>query len=293
MTTLALGATGSMLAALRVRQWIKNLLVVAPLLPAAELVGPDALAGAGVAFAMFCLLSSGIYLLNDVLDVEADRAHPVKRHRPVAAGTVTAGSALVLAGALLLGGLGLATVRGTDLVVVAVAYLAIQVAYCLGVKRVPVLELGAVASGFLLRALAGGVGAGIPLSPWFLLTAGFGSLFVAAGKRYGEARRGEADGTYVRDVVRAYSPSYLRFVWTTAAAIVVGTYSLWAFQVDSESHSTWTMLSTVPFVLALLRYAMNVDAGRAEEPEEIVLHDRMLLTLGLIWAASLVVAELL
>jgi decaprenyl-phosphate phosphoribosyltransferase len=167
----------------------------------------------------------------------------------------------------------------------------IQGAYCLGLKREPVLELGAVASGFLLRALAGGVGAGIPLSQWFLLAAGFGSLFVAAGKRYAEASRGERDGAYVREVVRSYTPSYLRFVWTSAAALVMVTYSLWAFQVHTETGSAWSMVSTVPFVLALLRYAVNVDAGRGEEPEEIVLHDRMLLALGLIWAATLVAAE--
>jgi len=290
MTATAVRATGGILVAIRVRQWTKNLLVLAPLLPAAEVLTLDALVGAAVAFAMFCLLSSGVYLVNDVRDVDADRAHPVKRFRPVAAGTVTPSAALSLALVLVLGGVLLASLRGGQLVVVALAYLAIQMAYCLGLKREPVLEMGAVASGFLLRALAGGVGAGIPLSPWFLLAAGFGSLFVAAGKRYGEATRGARDGTFVREVVRSYSPSYLRFVWTSAAALVMVTYALWAFQVHTETHSVWSMFSTVPFVLALLRYAVNVDAGDGEEPEEVVLHDRVLLGLGLIWAASLVIA---
>jgi decaprenyl-phosphate phosphoribosyltransferase len=291
-TTAVRAAPGNLLAAIRVRQWTKNLLVVAPLLPAADVLTVDAVRGAGVAFVMFCLVSSGIYLLNDVVDLEADRAHPVKRRRPIAAGAISTPAALALAVGLVVTGLAVAATRGPDLVLVAVAYLAIQVAYCLALKREPVLELGAVASGFLLRALAGGVGGGIELSPWFLLAAGFGSLFVAAGKRYGEATRGERDGAAVRAVIRAYSPSYLRFVWTSTAALVMATYALWAFQVHTVTRSPWPMVSTVPFVLAVLRYAVNVDAGDAEEPEAIVLHDRMLLALGVLWAATLVVAQL-
>jgi decaprenyl-phosphate phosphoribosyltransferase len=285
-------ALGSLPAALRVRQWTKNLLVLAPLLPAAASVGGDEVRGAGIAFAMFCLLSSAVYLVNDVVDAEGDRLHPVKRHRPIAAGTLAPSAALVLSACLATGAMVLAATRGSQLVLVAVAYLVVQVAYCLALKREPVLELAAVASGFLLRALAGGVGAGVPLSSWFLLAAGFGSLFVAAGKRYGEAVRGQRDGAAVRAVVRAYSVTYLRFVWTTTASLVVATYALWAFQVQAKSGSPWAMVSTVPFVLALLRYAVNVDAGRAEEPEEVVLGDRMLLGLGLVWAATLVVATL-
>ena len=291
MTAVSERAPGGILVAIRVRQWTKNLLVVAPLLPAVQVVTADALLGAAIAFGMFCLLSSGVYLLNDVRDADADRAHPVKRFRPVAARTVTPSSALGLSLALVVGGLLLASLRGPELVVVGLAYLAIQVAYCMGLKREPVLELGAVASGFLLRALAGGVGAGIPLSPWFLLAAGFGSLFVAAGKRYSEATRGVDDGAWVREVVRAYSPSYLRFVWTSSAALVMATYALWAFQEFTLTGSPWSMISIVPFVLALLRYAITVDAGLAEAPEEAVLHDRMLLTLGLLWTATLVAAE--
>ena len=111
------------------------------------------------------------------------------------------------------------------------AYVGVQVAYCLGLKHEPVLELASVTSGFLLRAVAGGVAAGIALSHWFLLTAGFGSLFVAAGKRYGEALRGERTGSSVRQVVAPYSTSYLRFVWTMAATVVVAMYAQWASEV--------------------------------------------------------------
>lgn len=282
--------TGGVLAGLRPRQWTKNALVLAPLLPAADRLSADALLGAAGAFVMFCLVSSAIYLVNDVIDAPTDRAHPVKRHRPVAAGTVSPRTALAAAGVLLATGLGLGAAHGVELLAVAGSYVALQVAYCLRLKREPVVELGIVASGFLLRALAGAVAAGIPLSSWFLLAAGFGSLFVAAGKRYAEAQRAHRGATTVRAVVRSYSPSYLRFVWTTAAALVIATYALWAFQVQGQRDSAWSMLSTVPFVVAVLRYAMNVDDGSAEEPEDLILHDPMILALGVLWAVLLALA---
>jgi len=290
MTTTAIPVGGGLVTALRVRQWVKNLLVVAPLLPAADVLTSDALLGVATAFVMFCLLSSGVYLINDVRDVEVDRAHPVKRFRPIASGVVAPSTAISLAVGLIAVALMLGSMRSAELALVGATYIAVQLAYCLWLKREPVLELAAVASGFLLRALAGAVGSGIPPSSWFLLAAGFGSLFVAAGKRYAEASRGGQDGVVVREVVRSYSLSYLRFVWTAAAALVMATYALWAFQVQVDRDSMWGMVSTVPFVLALLRYAVNVDAGHGEEPEEIILHDRMLLGLGVIWAATLVAA---
>ena len=279
-----------LLAAVRPRQWAKNALVVAPLLPAARSVDLDALQGALVAFAVFCAASSAVYLVNDVCDVDADRAHPVKRSRPIASGRVTAPQALTAAAVLLAAAAALALSRGAGLLLVLLAYVAVQVAYCLGLKHEPVLELASVTSGFLIRAVAGGVAAGIPLSPWFLLTAGFGSLFVAAGKRYGEALRGQRTGAPVRQVVARYTTGSLRLVWATSAAVVVATYALWAVEVRGSTGSGWSLVSTVPFVLAILRYAVVVDEGGGEEPESAVLRDRSLLALGALWCGSLLLA---
>nr|WP_240897607.1 decaprenyl-phosphate phosphoribosyltransferase [Kineococcus vitellinus] len=276
---------------MRPRQWVKNVLVLAPVFPAGEQVGLDTLLGVAVAFALFCLVSSSIYLVNDARDVEADRAHPRKRFRPIAAGELGVRAAVALAVALAVVGIGTGLWWQPALGVVLAVYFVVQLAYCFGLKHEPVLELGCVASGFLLRMLAGGTAGGIPLSGWFLLTAAFGSLFMAAGKRYGEARRGELTGEPVRRVVQKYSTTYLRFVWTLAATVVVTTYALWAVEVLVVQ--TGTMLSTttiVPFVLAVLRYAVDVDRGNAEEPEEIALHDRVLLALAVLWCASLLLA---
>ena len=277
--------------AMRPRQWMKNLLVLTPLLPAGRAVDTMSVVGAGVAFVTFCLVASGIYLLNDVQDVEADRAHPVKRHRPIANGSVTVGTGLGTGVLLLVLGGATAALWSMDLLLVVAVYIAIQVAYCRRLKHEPVLELACVASGFLLRALAGGAAAGVELSPWFLLTTGFGSLFVAAGKRYGEAVLGERSGVPVRRVVRRYTISYLRFVWASAATVTVGTYASWSFEVGGGVQgSPWAVVSVAPVVLGVLRYAAVVDAGEAEEPEEVVLHDRVLLGLGLVWAATLALA---
>jgi decaprenyl-phosphate phosphoribosyltransferase len=287
---LSTAPTSGLLTALRPRQWAKNALVLAPLLPAARSVGIDELQGAAVAFVVFCAASSAVYLFNDLCDREADRAHPVKRNRPIASGLVPPSTAAVAAGALLSGAALLAATRGLGLLLVVLTYVCVQAVYCLGMKHEPVLELASVTSGFLLRAVAGGVAAGIPLSHWFLLTAGFGSLFVAAGKRYGEALRGERTGSKVRQVVAAYSTTYLRFVWTMAATVVVATYAQWAFEVHSTTGSAWSLVSTVPFVLAVLRYAVVVDAGEGEEPETAVLGNRALLALGALWGCTLVLA---
>lgn len=280
----------ALVAALRPRQWTKNVLVLAPLLPAGDALRGADLVGVAVACVAFCLVSSAVYLLNDARDVEADRAHPVKRSRPIAAGTVRLPLAYATAPALALAALLLTLVVDARLTAVLVAYTAIQVAYCLGLKHEPVLELACVASGFLLRPLAGGIAAGIPLSQWFLLTAAFGSLFMAAGKRYGEARMAERTGAPVRRVLERYTSSYLRFVWTLAATCVVVTYALWSFEVSRQTGSVASIISVVPFVLAILRFGIDVDAGTAEEPDEVVLHDRVLLGLGLAWAVTLAVA---
>ena len=279
------------LRAMRPRQWVKNVLVLAPVFPAGEQVGLDTLTGVGVAFVLFCLVSSSIYLVNDAKDVEADRAHPRKRFRPIASGELSARTAVVLAIVLAVLALGFGTFWQPMLGVVLGVYFAIQLAYCFGIKHEPVLELACVASGFLLRMLAGGTAGDIPLSGWFLLTTAFGSLFMAAGKRYGEARRGELTGEPVRRVVQKYSTTYLRFVWTLAATVVVTTYALWAIEVlVAQTGTNLATLTIVPFILAVLRYAVDVDAGNAEEPEEIALHDRVLLALAVVWCGSLLLA---
>ena len=164
-------------------------------------------------------------------------------------------------------------------------YLGMQLGYCFGLKHQAVIDICIVSSAYLIRAIAGGVATDIPLSQWFLLTAAFGSLFMVAGKRYAELQLAERTGAAIRKSLESYTSTYLRFVWTMSATAVVMCYGLWAFERDHHSGS-WFAVSMVPFTIAILRYAVDVDGGLAGEPEDIALRDRVLQLLALAWIAT-------
>ena len=280
----------SLVASLRPRQWLKNVLVFAAPLAAGSLLEPAVLVPSLVAFVAFCLISSATYLINDVRDIEADQAHPVKRNRPIAAGQLPVVVAVGAAAILAVVALALALAVNLALFATVLAYAIFTLGYTLVFKHEPVIELALLAVGFLLRAIAGGVAAELPISRWFLIVAGFGSLFMAAGKRFSELQRtisenGDASNA-ARRSLSGYTTGYLRFVWGLAAAVTVTAYCLWAFEVGlAESSFPFAEWSVLPFVLAILRYAVDVDSGEAEAPEEVVLHDPVLLVLGVAWLA--------
>jgi decaprenyl-phosphate phosphoribosyltransferase len=275
------------LRAMRPKQWVKNVLVATAPLAGGRLLEPQVLTGVGLAFVAFCLVSASVYLVNDVRDVEEDRLHPRKRFRPIAAGELKPSTALVLAAVCGLAGLALGFAVTIPLGITLVVYVVIQLLYSAFLKHLPVVDLAVVASGFLLRAIAGGVATETVLSQWFLLVAAFGSFFMVAGKRYSEMKAigGEA-GT--RRSLGRYSESYLRFTWMLAAVMVLISYSLWAFEtaeVDPRDllGIPWRAISIAPFTLGLLQYALEVDTGNAGEPEDVVLHDHVLQGIGVIW----------
>jgi decaprenyl-phosphate phosphoribosyltransferase len=282
------GLVRGLIRTARPRQWVKNVLVLAAPF-AAYAADPvfrsDVVVDAAIAFVAFGLVASAVYLINDAIDVEADRAHPTKRNRPIAAGIVPVQVAYGVSVALFLASFAVSLVSSWRLLLVIGVYAAVQIGYCLGLKHQPVIDLCIVASGFLLRAIAGGAAAGLPLSQWFLLVTAFGSLFMVAGKRYAEIVLYERTGAKIRASLSKYSASYLRFVWATSAAIMIMTYSLWAFEIRQRTgtNSVWAAVSIVPMVVAVLRYAVDVDGGNAGEPEEIALRDRVLQVLGVSW----------
>jgi decaprenyl-phosphate phosphoribosyltransferase len=279
--------------ALRPRQWIKNVLVIAA--PLATLGGNvhydylDVFYKVGIAFVVFCLAASSIYLVNDARDVEADRQHPTKRFRPIAAGVVAPSLAYTLAMALAAASLAISVVTAPGLALVIGIYLAIQLGYCFGLKHQAVLDICIVSSAYLIRAIAGGAATGIPLSQWFLLVMAFASLFMVAGKRYAELQLAERTGAKIRQSLESYTSTYLRFVWIMSATAVIVFYGLWAFERDGHSGS-WFAVSMVPVTIAVLRYAVDVDGGMAGEPEDIVIHDRVIQLLGVAWIAIICVA---
>jgi decaprenyl-phosphate phosphoribosyltransferase len=277
--------------AMRPRQWVKNLLVLAAPLAAGRLFEPEVLKDAALAFVAFCLVSATVYLVNDVRDVDEDRQHPTKRFRPIAAGELKPASAIAVAAVLGIGGIALGFFVSVPLGITVVVYVALQLLYSAYLKHLPVVDLAVVASAYLLRAIAGGVATGIPLSQWFLLVAAFGSFFMVSGKRYSEMKSLGSDAGTRRSLTR-YSESYLRFAWMLAAVMVLISYSLWAFENRGEGTFgvPWTAISIAPFTLALLQYALEVDAGTAGEPEEVVLNDRVLQGLGVVWLAVISIA---
>ena len=243
------------------------------------------LVASAVAFAAFCLCSSGIYFVNDVVDAELDRRHPVKRYRPVADGRLRPGTARLAGGAAIAAGLALSAVAGWELTVTVAAYVLLQLAYTYWLKNEAIVDMAAIAGGFLLRALGGGVASDIRLSQWFILAASFGSLFMAAGKRYAEIEDKTIPVGSTRASLLRYSPTYIRFVWTLSAGVLIMTYGLSAFDESADLDSPLPVVSMAPFVLAVLRYALHVDAGNAAEPETIALGDRWLQVMALVWVA--------
>ncbi|MFM8974035.1 MAG: decaprenyl-phosphate phosphoribosyltransferase [Actinomycetota bacterium] len=270
----------------RPKQWVKNILVVAAPGAAGVLGEPSALASTAIAFVCFCLAASGTYFLNDALDAEADRNHPTKRNRPVAAGVVSRTSAFIGGALLVVAALALAFLARWPLAVVIGAYLAQTTLYSIWLKHEAVLDLACVASGFVLRAVAGGVAVPVPISPWFLIVTGAASLFMVTGKRHAELVDLGAEATEHRRALAGYSAAYLGYVRSVASTTAVVAYSLWAFEAAAGSGSALGFrLSIIPFVLAILRYGLLLERGGGGAPEDLVFSDRVLLGLGAIWLA--------
>lgn len=292
-----------MIKALRPKQWVKNVLVIAaPLAAGNEIMDSGRSIGTltvdiFVAFVAFCMAASSIYLVNDARDVEADRAHPTKRFRPIAAGVLPVNMAYAMAVVLIVASIAVSWVAsaGPGLAIVVAVYIALQLGYCFGLKHQPVIDIALVSSGFMLRAMAGGVAADIHLSQWFLLVAAFGSLFMAAGKRYAELLLAQRTGKKIRKSLQGYTATYLRFVWTLAATAVVLSYALWGFEMGrvpgtSSTSAIWYQISMVPFTVAILRFAADVDRGDAGSPDEIALRDRALQALAVLWLITIAIA---
>jgi decaprenyl-phosphate phosphoribosyltransferase len=281
---------GPVLAAivtLRPQQWLKNLLVIAAAGAAGALAHDDVPGRVTVAFIAFCLLSSGIYAINDVRDVDEDRLHPRKRHRPVAAGELGRGAAVTIGVVLMAVGLGLCAFISPVLALVGAGYLALTLSYTMLWRHLLLLDIVAVGGGFVLRAVAGGAAAPVTLSRWFLLVITFAALFVAAGKRYAELRRTDSAGGGAavkrRRVLAGYSQARLRLIMAVSVAAGVFSYSVWAFQLPVADGVPWRLLTIAPFAICLLRYGKLVLAGAGEAPEDVLFHDRLLQLAALVW----------
>ncbi len=280
-----------MLRLARPRQWPKNVLVVAAPGAAGVLLEARSIGKTLIAFVCFCLAASGTYCWNDALDVDADRMHPRKRLRPVASGEVSVPAAKTMGSVLIAAAIALSFVATWHLTLVVGGYAALTLAYSVWLKHEPVLDLATVASGFVLRAVAGGVAVGVSISNWFLIVAASVALFVVTGKRSAEHTELGARAGLHRRALAHYSAAYLGYVRAVSSTIAILAYCLWAFEVsDRSGNPVWFQLAIVPFVLGVLRYALLLDQGEGGAPEEVILRDRVLLLIGVAWVVLFALA---
>lgn len=292
-TSLARG----LLKAARPKQWAKNVLVfVAP--AAAGVLDPtDSLYYLRltlIGFVAFCLVASATYMLNDVLDVESDRRHPTKRDRPIAAGVVPVPTAVAAAVVLFVAGVLVALFnRGLDdpnwaLAGIVAGYAVLTTLYSFWLKKIAVIDLVVLSAGFIMRLLGGAYAAGVDVSDWFLVISLFGSLFIAAAKRHAEILELGDEASMLRATLGEYSIEYLGFARSVAAAGTVISYCLWAVEsAETSVAQPWAQLSIVPFVIAILRYALMVDQGKGSAPEDVILHDRQMQVMGALLVACI------
>lgn len=280
-----------LLEAIRPRQWVKNLLVVAAPAAATELGDPGVAARTMIAFVVFTMAAGATYLGNDAADAAIDRLHPTRRNRPVASGRLDPNTARIAAALLAAAALAISWVTAPALAAVIAVYLGVNIAYSLGMKRVPVLELAAVASGFALRAIGGGAATDVSLSSAFVVVVSAVSVVIVSAKRGAElARTNGIDG---RVVLRHYTTTGLGRVRVAASIVAVVAYAVWVFTaeiIDEPAASVAATVSLVAFTGSIASYERSVDAGLGEDPEEILRRDRRLQVLALAWVASYGVA---
>ena len=293
--------TRALVVSMRPKQWTKNLIIFFALLfTVGEAWSPSDASGAGplirdavFAFLLFCALSGAIYLINDVVDAERDRAHPKKRRRPVASRQLSQTLALSAAGTIIAVSMALSFLLRTDFGWVALSYTALMTAYSLLLKRLVILDVFAIGSGFVLRAVAGAAVLSVPISPWLYTCTGLGALVIALGKRRSELVAAGEEAGEQRDSLRGYS---LKLIDQLTYTVVPGTlvaYILYTFTAENMPDN-FAMAITIPFVLyGLMRYVYLVNVrGLGESPEDLLISDTHLVATVALWlvASTLVLA---
>jgi decaprenyl-phosphate phosphoribosyltransferase len=277
---------GAVVRASRPRQWPKNLLVLAAPVAGATTGRPGGAGYALIALVAFIAASSAVYLVNDVVDAERDRQHPVKRHRPIASGALPPAHAMAVAVVLVAAAISSGFWIGAlGLTVTIVIYLVISFSYSLALKHVPVVELACVASGFVLRAVGGAAATHVPPSGWFLTVCSLGALTVAVSKRRGElATLGDAAASH-RPAARFYRYRPLGAAARLLTAAMVVSYALWALSSSGGAREAWHLASIVPLAAALARFDWLSGHAGGRPVEDLIIRDRLMAAAELTWLA--------
>ena len=281
-----MGVIRAVLSLLRPGHWIKNLLVLLPLFFAGQADDPRKLAAALLAAAALCLVASGIYVLNDLLDVEFDRLHPRKRQRPLAAGRIPVSAAWLLSLASIAAGLGIAAQAAWPTVVTVGAYLALNVAYCLGLKHQAIVDVFSVATGFVLRVLAGGQATGIAVSPWLVIMTFLLALFLVLGKRRDDLAIADPTAAGMRPALRGYTVPFVDVCMGLLTSLLAMTYILYCLspEVVQRRHGQWVYLSSVLVLAGIFRYLQIAIVRQGTFcPTQVFLQDRFIQAVVLLW----------
>lgn len=288
----ALTTLGVLLRAMRPHQWVKNLFVLAPVVFGGHLLHPGPMALALLAFLLFCLLSGAVYLMNDTADREADRLHPLKRHRPIAAGLLSVRTAMWAVVVIVGTTLPTAYIISPWLALVAAGYFALNVAYSFVLKHVVFVDIVSIAAGFILRILGGAVAVRVPISPWLVLCTFLLALFLGMGKRKHERLVGGETGNLRRRVLAHYKVSHLNMALNITAAVTIFSYLLYTTSERTiRVFGTSNLVFTVPFIVfGLIRFMQIVETHREEEsPTDYIVKDIPFVANLLLWAATIVV----
>jgi decaprenyl-phosphate phosphoribosyltransferase len=276
--------------AVRPHQWVKNVFVAAPLIFAKRIGDVPSELRAVAAFAAFCLLSSAVYLVNDLVDIEKDRAHPIKRNRPIASGTLKPDVARAIAGLFALAALGGGLMLGLKFALTAAGYLALNAAYSFCLKRIAFVDVGCISVGFLLRVLAGAFAIDVPASRWLLLCMMLLSALLGFGKRAHELRLAGDDGHKHREVLGDYDPGVLRMLLIALGVVTPLAYLMYTITHSAELFGNGRLILTAPFaafgVYRFIRIVSRTD--KADSPTDSMLHDPAFVVNLILYAATVV-----
>lgn len=282
----------SIIKLLRPQQWLKNGVVLAGLIFAGQGTNSAYQIISLLTLAAFCLLASAVYTLNDIVDLNRDRQHPLKKNRPLAAGDISVSTAGVIGFILALGGLILAYYIGLGLFYVAISYLALNILYTFVFKNIVIIDVMSIAAGFVLRALAGAVAINVEFSNWLLITTFVLALFLGLGKRRHELMFLEKDASSHRKILDKYSPYLLDQLIGVVTASTVITYLFYTLSAEvKDKLNTEYLYVTIPFVIyGIFRYLYLVHKEeKGGSPTKLLLADRPLLADVVLWLVSIII----
>lgn len=274
---------------LRPKEWIKNLFLLIPVFFAGKLFDIDILLSLGLAFIAFSFVASSIYIINDYRDIEDDRKHPLKCKRPLAAGTVSKSSAIIICILLLLAGLGISWYISQKFFFVIIIYLGLNLGYSFGLKNISILDIVIVATGFVLRIKGGGIVSNVGITEWLNIMVFLLALFMAIGKRRDDVLLKLSSGTDMRKSVKGYNLEYLNVALSLVCAVIVVAYFMYTMSPEVENRfGTYRLYYTCLFVLAgILRYLQIIFVQAASgSPTKILYKDRFIQVTILLWVAS-------